>query len=151
MSANEAGFDLRENPPLPRNILHTCEVMAYGFTGQRTSLEIDIVPPGHRGWLRGGTSPKVSTDNLTYSVGVRDTAKSGMGHMDNRHLHYLVESIAVNVGGSGLEVSSQPMKSRSGGGVIVVRVRENRIHGEGHQFVGIPAQNNQMTTWRNLL
>jgi len=70
-----------------------------------------------------------------YSVDVRDTAKSGIGHIDNRHLNDLVESISMNVGGScrNAKVSSPPMIGVSVGGVIVVGVRESRIHGEGHQ------------------
>src|SRR3989442_811324 len=43
---------------------------------------------------------KVSAGYLTYPADIRDSAKSGLGHHDTRHLHYLVESISVNVGGS---------------------------------------------------
>jgi len=135
VSPNEASFDLRENPPLPRNILHTCEVMAYGSTGQRTDRKVFIEPTGHRGWLRGGTIPKVSAGYLQYSADVRDSAKSGLGHKGNRHLRYLVESLAVNVGGScrNVKASSLPMIGMSVGGFIVVRVvraRESRSRGE---------------------
>jgi hypothetical protein len=142
VSATEAGFDLRESRPLPRNILPICGVEDHGTTGQRTNLKVCVFPTGCRGWLVLPTSPKVSTANLIYSVGVRDTAKSGMGHMDNRHLNYLVESISVNVGGSqkNVKASSLPRSAESVGGVIVLRARESRAQGEGHQLVGIPMQ-----------
>jgi hypothetical protein len=68
-----------------------------------------------------------------YPVTGRDTAKSGIGFLDNHHLNNLVESISVNVGGfyQNVKVSSPPMTDRSVGGVIVVRARENRVQGEG--------------------
>ena len=132
MSPNEASFDLRENPPLPRNILHTCEVRAYGSTGQRTDRQVFIDPTGHRGWLRGGTIPKVSAGYLQYPADVRDSAKSGLGHKGNRHLRYLVESISVNVGGSYQNVKeSSPLRSGlSVGGVIVLGAQESCAQGE---------------------
>ena len=99
VSANEAGFDLREIAPLSRNILHSCGVKDHGTTGQRTDQEVLVVPTGHRGWLLTLTSPKAPTGHLSYPVGVRDSAKSGLGHTANRHLPYLAASIFVNVGG----------------------------------------------------
>jgi hypothetical protein len=70
---------------------------------------------------------------------IRDTAKSEMGCIGNRCLSDLVESDAVNVGGSSRNAksSSRTMYVRSVGATIVVGVRESRIHGEGSQFVGI--------------
>jgi hypothetical protein len=35
--SNEAGFNLREMIPLPRNILHSWEISALADTGQRLS------------------------------------------------------------------------------------------------------------------
>ena len=59
--------------------------------------------------------------------------------MGNRHLHYLVEFIFVNVGGSyrNVKASSLPMPDMSVGGVIVLRARESRVHGEGRQGINI--------------
>ena len=110
------------------------------YTGQRTSRKVSLCPTGYRGWLFLRTSPKVSRGNLIYPVDVRDTAKSGIGYLGNRHLNYLVESIFVNVGGSRQDVkaSSLPMAAESVGGVIVLGARESRAHGEGRQFVGSP-------------
>jgi hypothetical protein len=82
------------------------------------------------------TSPKIPEVNLTYPLGGRDTAKSGMGCWENRHLHDLVESIIMNVGGPYVEVSSPPVKRMGVGAVIVLRARESCAHGEGRQFVG---------------
>ena len=65
------------------------------------------------------TSPKIPEVNLTYPLVGRDTAKSGMGCWENRHLHDLVESIIMNVGGPYVEVSSPPVKRMGVGGVIV--------------------------------
>jgi hypothetical protein len=140
VSATAAGFDLREMRPLPRNILPIGGVEDHGTTGQRTNLEVGVFLTGCRGWLVLPTSLKVSADSLTYSADVRDTAKSGIGHIDNRHLHDLAESISVNVGGlcRNVKASSLPMIGISVGGVIVVRARESRVQGEGHQSVGSP-------------
>jgi hypothetical protein len=68
------------------------------------------------------TSPKVSLGKPDYPNDVRDTAKSGIGCLGNRHLNYLAEFIFVNVGGSYQDVkaSSLPMPAMSVGGVIVV-------------------------------
>ena len=135
VSATEADFDLRESRPLPRTILPICGVEDHGTTGQRAHLKLGVLATGGRGWLVLPTSPKVSADSLTYSADVRDTAKSGIGHLANRHLNYLIESISVNGGGLGrnAKVSSPPMSGVSGGGVIVLGARESRVHGKGHQ------------------
>ena len=100
---------------------------------------------GYRGWLGFSTSSKVSASNLVYLADVRDTAKSGIGHADNRHLRYLVESIAVNVGDSHQNVkeSSPLMSGVRVGGSIVVGGWESQPHGEGGQFVGSPKRNNR--------
>jgi hypothetical protein len=152
VSPNEASFDLRERSPLPRNILHTREMTAHEYTGQRANPKPCAIAEGYRGWVVIAPSPKVSADNLSYPADARDTAKSGKGRSGNRHLHHLAESISVNVGGSYRDVkaSSLPMPDRSVGGAIVLGARESRVQGEGHQSVGIPAQNNRITTRRNL-
>ena len=122
VSSTEADFDLREIRPLPRNILHICGVEDHGITGQRANLNLGVLATGCRGWLVLPTSPKVSTANLLYSVDARDTAKSGIGHIDNRPLPYLAESISVNVGGYwwNAKTSSPLMSTSSVGGAIVV-------------------------------
>ena len=122
VSSNKAGLDLRKTRPLPRNILHSCGVMDHGSTGQRASQKVLQIQSDFRGWSSDFTSPKDSTDYLTYSADVRDTATSGIGLTDNRHLNYLAESISVNVGGSqqNVKASSLPMSAESVGGVIVL-------------------------------
>jgi len=86
------------------------------------------------------TSPKVSAGHLNYPAGIRDSAESGLGYIGNRHLHYLVESISMNVGGSGqnVKVSSLPMSDLSVGGSIVVGGWESQPQGEGSQKFDIP-------------
>jgi len=71
---------------------------------------------------------------------MRDSAKSGLGQIGNRHLHYLVESISMNVGGSGQNVkaSSLPMSDLSVGGSIVVGGWESQPQGEGSQKFDTP-------------
>lgn len=83
----------------------------------------------------GVTCLQVSGSYLIYLPDVRDTAKSGMGRTGNRHLHYLAESISVNVGGSRQngKGSSLPRSVESVGGVIVLGARENCVRGEGRQ------------------
>jgi hypothetical protein len=93
----------------------------------------------YRGWLQSLTNPKVEISNLNYLISIRDSAKSGLGFTDNRHLNYFAESINMNVGGfyQDVKVSSPPMTDRSVGGVVVVRARESRVQGEGRQEVNI--------------
>jgi len=104
------------------------------------SLRKSFCSKGYRGWFVVGTSPKVSADYLTYSAGTRDSAESGLGYADNRHLNYLIKSILVNVGGSGqnAKASSLLMSNQSVGGSIVVRGWESQPHGEGSQKFDIP-------------
>jgi hypothetical protein len=145
VSSNKAGLDLRESVPMSHS----------ASTRQRASQEVLQIQPDFRGWLSTHTSPKDSTDHLSYSVDARDTATSGNGSNDNRHLNYLVESISVNVGGShrNVKASSLPMTDESVGAVIVVRGWENQPHGEGPQFVGISETkgNRMLTRGRKLL
>ena len=153
VSSNKADFNLRESHTLPCNILHNWGLTPLIDTWQRMSLT-------QRQMWRETTkvretsvlTTKAPIDYLTYSIGIRDSAESGLGYRDNRHLNHLVESIHVNVGGSPLnvKVSSLPMSVESVGAVIVVRDRESLSHGEGPQPVGIPMQTNQMLTGRNL-
>jgi hypothetical protein len=146
VSENEAGFNLRETFPLPRNTLHSLEVMAQADTGQRSHPMSSMHLKDDRGWTGHGASPKDVRGHLKYPLTDRDTAKSGMGWATNRHLHDLAESVTMNVGGWLAEVSSPPMKQASVGGPIVVRGRESRPHGKGGQLVRISTQNNRMLT-----
>jgi len=138
VSSNEAGLDLREIYPLPRNILQ--DRGAHGFTGQQVSPRTPLRSKGYQSWLMPSTSPKVSAGDLSYPAGTWDSAKSGLGHTDNRHLNYLVESISVNVGGpcQGAKPSSPAIPDTGVGAAIVVGARESRAHGEGPQSVGSP-------------
>jgi hypothetical protein len=73
--------------------------------------------------------------NLFYPLTGRDSAKSGLGHLESHHLSASAEYISVNVGGSYVEGSSPPMKHASVGGVIVLGGRESRLQGEGRQGI----------------
>jgi len=135
VSPTEASFDLRERYPLSRNILHSWELIAPTTTGQRTNQRLEPFAEGYREWCV--TSLQVSGGYLTYLPDVRDTAKSGMGRAGNRRLHYLAESICVNVGGlrRNAKTSSPSISSVSVGGSIVLGARESRVQGEGSQGV----------------
>jgi len=139
VSASEADVDLRESAPLRRNILHSWEFTAPTDTAQRANPMVHLFLKDCRSWFRLGTLLPVSTGHLSYPVDARDTAKSGMGYVANRHLPSLVESIAVNVGGScqTAKASRPPMVSKSVGGFIVLGTRESRVQGEGSQGVNI--------------
>jgi hypothetical protein len=78
-------------------------------------------PKDYRGWLFLITNPKVEISNLNYLISIRDSAESGLGFSDNRHLNYFVESINMNVGDSyqNVKASSQPMTGKRVGAVIV--------------------------------
>ena len=78
VSANEAGFNLRERSPLPRNILHSL-VSRPGCPGQRPHPTVRPCLTDDQGWLWRITSPKGAAGHLTYPATGRDTAKSGMG------------------------------------------------------------------------
>ena len=92
---------------------------------------------GYRDWSSLYTSPKVPAGYLIYPVGIRDTAKSGMGRLGNRRLKYLAESILMNVGGLrwNAKTSSPSISSVGVGGSIVLGARESRVQGEGSQGV----------------
>jgi hypothetical protein len=62
-----------------------------------------------------------------------------LGSQLSHHLRASAEDIAVNVGGSDLNVKgcSPPMSGESVGGSIIVRARESRVHGEGSQGIGV--------------
>jgi hypothetical protein len=79
VSPNKASFNLRENGPLPRNILHTRGVVAYRFTGQRPNPDLLSPKKGYRSWLSIRISLKDTTGHPIYPVVGRDSAKSGLG------------------------------------------------------------------------
>src|SRR5438874_13284115 len=65
---------------------------------QRMNPAASPFPKDYRGWLREYTNSKVEISNLNYLIFIRDSAKSGLGFVDNRHLNYFVESINMNAG-----------------------------------------------------
>ena len=138
VSSYKAGFNLRETVPLPRNILHACEVVAHESTRQRMNL---LCKCSSQEAIFAGfhTRPviKVEAGHLHYPASIRDSAKSGLGCRDNRHLLYLAESIFVNVGGlqQDAKLSSPTMPAVSVGAIIVVRDWESQSQGEGSQSV----------------
>jgi hypothetical protein len=75
--------------------------------------------------------------HLTYLASAWDSAESGLGCIDNCHLHYFAEFVFVNVGGSsqGVKASSLPILEGRVGAVIVVGGWESQPHGEGRQGV----------------
>jgi len=134
VSSNEVSFNLREILPLPRNILQDLG-WNQGYTGQRMNPRILLSSKGYRHWLPILASYKVSAGHLTYPADIRDSAKSGLGCIDNHRLSNLAESISVNVGGpcQDAKASSLPIPDRGVGGFIVLGARESRVHGEGSQ------------------
>jgi hypothetical protein len=68
---------------------------------------VDLVPKDYRDWEMDSTNQKVEISNLNYLISIRDSAKSGLGRIDNRHLNYLVESINMNVGDSQQNVNER--------------------------------------------
>jgi len=135
VSSNEAGFDLRETFPLSREYLAYLELREPDGAGTANESSGCHFPMDYRGWLLCFANPKVEVSNLNYLTSIRDSAKSGLGYCDNRHLNYFVESIFVNVGGHYLEISSQSKKSSGVGGFIVVGGWESQPHGEGNQSI----------------
>ena len=91
----------------------------------------------YRDWLGTITNPKDDAGYLSYPASGRDSAKSGLGCEGKCHLNYLAESIFVNVGEcyQDAKMSSPSMLDNRVGAVIVVRVWESRIQGEGPQAV----------------
>jgi hypothetical protein len=90
VSSNEASLNLRESSPL----FPSC------MKGQRMNPTATRSPEDYRGWLCLVTNQKVEISNLNYLISIRDSAKSGLGFADNRHLNYFAESINMNVGDS---------------------------------------------------
>jgi hypothetical protein len=128
VSANEAGFYLRETSPLSHNILFSSGVVSGNEVGQRTNLDVSRRRKGY-------CIMQVEASHLIYLASVRNSAKSGLGSTANRYLNYSIKSDLVNAGGSRQNVkeSSLPMSVMSVGGVIVLGGRENLLHGEGRQ------------------
>jgi len=84
-----------------------------------------------------GYQPKGPARPLDYPSGVRDSAKSGLGLLGNRHLNNLAESAVMNVRGfPETEAITRRGNLGSVGAAIVVGSRESRLQGEGRQSVG---------------
>src|SRR5262249_48651763 len=96
VSPNEAGLNLRETSPLPRNILLSLEIGPRTETGQRTTARATV---RCRGRALSHPVPKDIRGHLSYPLVVRDSAERGLGCIGNRHLNSLVEAFAGNVGG----------------------------------------------------
>jgi len=139
VSSNEAGFDLRESSPLPRNILHRWRTSPTD-TGLASEPEGSVHSNRLPRLVGNDYQSKGFIRNLSYSDDARDSAKSGLGHIDNRHLHHLVEFISVNVGGpcQGVKPSSPAIPDKGVGGSIVVGGWESQPHGEGSQKFDTP-------------
>jgi hypothetical protein len=114
VSAREAGLDLRETLPLPRNILHSREIGTLADTGQRP------YPKGGPRLVRQSNQLKGRNRLSGLPCSRSGFRKERLGSEVNCHLNDLVECIFVNVGGSYAEVSSPPMKHMGVGGSIVV-------------------------------
>ena len=159
VSHSQADFDLRENQPPSRNTLLTREI---GTRVHGTADEPDdhLTVGGYRSRQFQSAGTKVEAGHLNYPAPVRDTAKSGMGRMYNRHLSYLVESVSGNVGDARQDAkpSSPAMPAvRVGAAIVVGGVattrgeRESRSQGEGPQSVGTShCKRSRMPTRRNL-
>jgi hypothetical protein len=149
VSSNEVSVNLREKGPLPRNILHSQESCPalHGAANEVDGLVVDLPRLGN-----GLSQLKGCQRSPGHPLAVRDSAKSGLGCMENHHLTYLVESMYVNVGGSGADgkISSRSMLHESVGAAIVLGTRESRVQGEGPQSVGILGHSSRMRTRRNL-
>jgi hypothetical protein len=150
VSANEVSVNLREKGPLPRNILHSQESCPalHGAANEFRDIVDELPRLGSSRSQRKGCQRSPG-----YPLTVRDTAKSGMGCLDNHHLTSLVESIYMNVGGSRADakISSRSRRHESVGAAIVLGAWESHVQGEGPQSVGILAHSNRMPTRRNLL
>jgi hypothetical protein len=134
VSSNKADFDLRETDPLSQTLHNALKRLRR----QRMNPNARACQEDYRDWIQLISSPKVEASHLKYLASVRDSAESGLGYEDNRHLSYLAESIFVNVGDSQQndKVSSPPMPVVNVGATIVVRGWENQSQGEGLQSVG---------------
>jgi hypothetical protein len=122
--------DLREIPPLPRNILHNLawETRFYGAaTASNGSMPEEV-----RDWSWTATSRKearghlftLSPVGIPRSVGLVND-KSPPKH--SRRVHYHERGRPWY----GCEGVHPPMPYQGVGGPIVVRVRESRVQGEG--------------------
>ena len=120
----------RESPPRSRNTRPTCEVVAYGSTGPRTTPA-----QAYRAGVLHFLLPKAGSGHRHYPLPGRETAKRGRGRTGNHHLHSLVASVGLNVGNVPAEaqVSRPPRRQGRGGGGVVRGARESRVQGEGRQ------------------
>ena len=81
-------------------------------------------PKDYRSWSDSNTNPKVEISNLNYLIFIRDSAKSGLGFGDNRHLNYFVESINMNVGDSYQNVNpTSATRAKKIGKLLILRSR----------------------------
>jgi hypothetical protein len=121
--------------------------------GQRPHPMAVHDPEDGRSWVSMDPSPKDVRDKPELPSDWSGYREERDWSVISHHLHTSVKYIVVNVGGSGMDVkvSSPPMTYQSVGGVIVLRGRESRPHGEGRQLVGISTQNSRMLTGMKFL
>ena len=143
VSAREAGIDLRETLPLPRNILHSREIGTLADTGQRPYPKGGPRLVRHVNQLKGRGRPSGVPCPRS---GFR---KERLGSEANCHLNDLAACIFVNVGGPYAEVSSPPKKHMGVGGPIVVRARESRVQGKGGQGIDVRWTTNRRSPWES--
>jgi hypothetical protein len=136
--ANEAGVNLREKAPLPRDILHRLvgptRMIGAATEAARlvdvTRLPRLVYPDGQP---KGGDRPPA----LPWPRSGDRSARAGL--WANRHLHDLVEFILGHVGGPRVEVSRPPLKLVGVGGAIVLGARASRVPGAGSQGIDAPS------------
>ena len=120
VSSTEADFNLREIMLLSRNILHAVRSFSRIYATAN-----ELYDPHHKliEFRQGGfLNQRLRQTNLDYPVSIRDTAKSGIGCADNRHLNYFAKVILMNVGDllCYAKAGSRPTSRARVGATIVV-------------------------------
>lgn len=104
---------------LSRNILHAGESFPriHGTANELYDDRHKLIEFRQAGFL----DQRLRQVNLVYPASIRDTAESGIGCADNRHLNYFAKVILMNVGDLPCyaKAGSQP-KSRAGVGATIV-------------------------------
>jgi hypothetical protein len=105
--------------------------------GQRPQSVVCRRPQNDRGWLLPATSPKDVRGQPDVPSDRSGLREERLGSIISSHLSASVEYVVVNVGGPCGEGSRPPVKRMGVGGVIVLRGRESRLHGEGRQGIDV--------------
>jgi hypothetical protein len=105
---------------LSRNILHAVRSFSriHGTANELYDQHHKLIEFRQVGFL----DQRLRQVNLVYPASIRDTAKSGIGCADNRHLNYFAKVIVMNVGDllCDAKAGSQPMIRAGVGATIVV-------------------------------